>query len=615
MILMRMRSGRGSVLIVAMIFVLAFAIAAGSVLALALSSYRLTMRNETRAQARAVAESELESIFYQFRDLTIAQGVDASNVPEKLADAGIAVNALYPYDPTQATPPAPLTPFLQSQKQAGWRVWRSSTIPFPAVQGWMPADQMSTYGTSTTVDVKIEVRPPVGTIFADDVVVRVGRQISVAAYSIFQHAVFYQGDLELYASKNVTINGDVVANGNIYMSSTPSAQLVLTGKVCYLGGDYFDTNAGGTPVLTKPGIMQTDQAGDLSALPSILDTNPLFDPSPVWSGIQDVSDLANAVASDPTADAGAEAAQLQTMENPENLLGGANATVIQANDPSLFPDINSVYRAAIVPPPDAPAVVSTVASQPVGAVGEYPSGVSGLTDDPTISAQRMYNRAGLMIQVNPDGTTVILVPSDPNNLQSGYVAAPSAFNDIFTETYTDPVTGNPTVIKPVYDEREQTNVGITTIDIGKLNTALQNYPGTLSAFNGVVYVWLVAGSSTNPSALRLENGATLPFSGPNQSTGLSVATNGGIYIKGDYNLAPLPSTATKSDGTSVAGDMNPAMLMGDAITLLSGSWSDDNANALLSSGLRNANPNNSTTTQTINSGLLTGNTSNVKHNL
>jgi hypothetical protein len=89
----------------------------------------------------------------------------------------------------------------------------------------------------------------------------------------------------------------------------------------------------------------------------------------------------------------------------------------------------------------------------------------------------------------------------------------------------------------------------------------------------------------------LVNGQELP------SAGLTVATPFPIYVKGNYN------TTTNGSKFSLAlGDTTntvPAGLMGDAITVLSGNWSDTNT---VNTSINSRTP----TTTTINAACLEG---------
>jgi len=121
-----------------------------------------------------------------------------------------------------------------------------------------------------------------------------------------------------------------------------------------------------------------------------------------------------------------------------------------------------------------------------------------------------------------------------------------------------------------YDAREHKNVNAVNIDISKLNTSL--YWPT----NGIVYARQTQGSG-NLMGTRLINGSTL-------KTGLTVVSENPLYTKGNYN-----SVSKK-----------PAALMGDAYTILSGSWSDAASSGALSGRIASST--------TVNAAFISGNT-------
>jgi len=118
-------------------------------------------------------------------------------------------------------------------------------------------------------------------------------------------------------------------------------------------------------------------------------------------------------------------------------------------------------------------------------------------------------------------------------------------------TYPDPL--NPEVTKSIvetntfYDAREEK--WVTSIDVNIANMM----EGGICPVNGILYV-SNEDQGINPGVMRVVNGAELPSS----AGGFSVATDDPAYIKGDFNT------------------INPtlAMVIGDALTILSNAWDD-----------------------------------------
>ena len=521
---MKLRRERGGVLLATLFFVTCLSASAAAILGLSLYSYRLALRNEVRAQAKAVAETEMDWIYYQFMNLILGGtdpwdtvGTLAAQLP---ADTGA--------DGSTVIPTTNQTSFLQAHQTAGWIV-RRSVVRNQMIAGQIPGTQKR--GTIYYIDVRVEVLPPPSSSFAGSVSERVGRYFACSRTSIFQYSIFFQGDLEIAPGANMTVNGDIAANGSIYMGtrSSQGALITLNNQVRYLADHYFNQDSSGNTIYYKPGTLS----------PSPPDVAPHFGTS--------------------------QLSQLETMPTSENLLGGVDAEALANQRPDLFSSVNDVYRSLIAPSPD------DASSQ------EYPLYIPSLGDDPTISAQRMYNRASLRITVNADGTVHFRKKGDSVDCDTQFAGVVTDFSSDSSGVY----------IKAVTDLREGTTVNVTEINVGALQAKLAaSFPGT--TFDGTLYVNMKDGDSVHPPAVRLINATATPTV---SSAGFSVATNGGIYVKGDYNTTPLTD-----------GSCNPAMLMGDSVTLLSANWDDGNADDL------NVNDRPATGgTATINGGVLTGN--------
>lgn len=112
-----------------------------------------------------------------------------------------------------------------------------------------------------------------------------------------------------------------------------------------------------------------------------------------------------------------------------------------------------------------------------------------------------------------------------------------------------------------YNTREDKTIKTTQIDVAKLiqwsttNTTLRSPLGR--DVRSLYVADMRTQSGTTESGVRLVNGQTLP------SLGLTVATPNPLYVKGHYN-AP-------SDYLGTTTTTRPASLVGDAITILSGS--------------------------------------------
>ena len=197
--------------------------------------------------------------------------------------------------------------------------------------------------------------------------------------------------------------------------------------------------------------------------------------------------------------------------------------------------------------------------------------VAGYTDPPEIAQRRLYNKAGIRININGATTTV----TSQNGTALTAAAQTAIANAINSRS-------------AIYDSREGKNVDVATLDVGSLRTAL----GTgVTGFNNVLYVndtTPMTGTNTQPKTIRLANGGILP------SAGLTVASENPIYIQGDYNTGATSSTidnvpsnnggnAGNTDSPTVSNySRKPAAVIGDAVMLLSNNWNDSNASRSLS---------------------------------
>jgi hypothetical protein len=237
--------------------------------------------------------------------------------------------------------------------------------------------------------------------------------------------------------------------------------------------------------------------------------------------------------------------------------------------------------------------------------------VSTFTDPPGIASSRIYNNAGLVIEVagpitgavsttNPSigvytGNNVTITAKNGTSLTTAKAnAIIAALSNSMTVTTSSQVynatkkvwqtvTTTTTVQKTVYDKREGAEVLVSDVDLGALNTTLNG----LTGFNNIIYMNNTA-ATTGPAAIRVDNGGVLP------TNGLTLATQGGLYVIGDYNTGTttdptvVPSNvAGNPDGTSqnykTGYSTKPAALVADAVMFLSNGWSDSNDSNSLSS--------------------------------
>ena len=199
---------------------------------------------------------------------------------------------------------------------------------------------------------------------------------------------------------------------------------------------------------------------------------------------------------------------------------------------------------------------------------------TGAYPDPTpIAQRRLYNKAGIRIHMSVTTTTshhrttTVVTPSIAT--QNGTSLTGSQKNTIL----------NALSQQTIYDYREGHNVDLTTLDLSAVRSTLN----AASGFNGIIYIDQTDSngniSTSDPQGIRLKNGSSLP------SGGLTIASQNPVYIQGDYN-------------TTNAATRGSAAVFGDAVTILSNSWNDNNSSSSLNS--RNAS------SSTVNTAIVAG---------
>ncbi len=267
---------------------------------------------------------------------------------------------------------------------------------------------------------------------------------------------------------------------------------------------------------------------------------PDVDPpqSNTWAGWQANAELP------PTYSAGGQAQQVDQVARIEPLGADAN-TLINTTDTNRN---NDSMRELIEPPntyvdPTTQQIVTT----------------SAATDPQSISDRRLYSKAGIRVRITGTNLVPIITITTANgtSLSSGYK---TQLSSALTQ-------------QTIYDRREGQNVDVTSLDLSKAKSVFDGASG----FNNIVYIDDTRSLGSDPKAIRLLNGSTLP------TNGLTVASENAVYIQGDYNTS----------GTRVS-----SAVFADAVTILSNSWSDGNSSAGLSSRIAS--------TTTVNTALVAG---------
>jgi hypothetical protein len=210
------------------------------------------------------------------------------------------------------------------------------------------------------------------------------------------------------------------------------------------------------------------------------------------------------------------------------------------------------------------------------------------TNEPPTNAlaeARYYNKAGVVVLVTNSFTNTVITVS----VKTSMTDTPTNLVEVFATTATNKYvsTNFPWLTigtNSFVEFREnQKKVKATDIDVGALKNWLPTNAFILSKFTtasgqypNIFYVAdLRDQGSLELAAVRLKNGSIIPTNGPpgGQPSGWTLATPNPLYVQGHYNLGP-GGTA----GSTNTSPTYPSSLISDALTILSGNWSDSYTN-------------------------------------
>ncbi|HEY5044003.1 MAG TPA: hypothetical protein VIK53_18680 [Verrucomicrobiae bacterium] len=338
---------------------------------------------------------------------------------------------------------------------------------------------------------------------------------------LYQFAIFYNLDLEINPGAAMTVVGPVHSNGSIWATGAGSgtSRLVFSSTV--------------------------DAVGTISNVPSPLDPQNVGRSGNVLYTFTDNNPLAN--------------------YNPLTFAFGTNPST----DPTSFLAILQSPPPSLAPPNYTAAYSVTGLAYLQNAVDlivtNAANGTNGtLGTNIMVYYQNPNNVPNYLIQVLPDVTSTNITGSGSSK----------ATNIIYAYSYVTNVS--------FYDYREGKTVQAVQIDVAKLNSWLTN----TSATGGIQYdnlnlgggagkghhinsIYVFNNVTQTPSqlpAVRIVNGQKLPVNG------LTVATPQPLYMLGNYNNTTNGSTFSLTVGDTT--NTVPSALMCDAITILSGNWSD-----------------------------------------
>jgi len=216
--------------------------------------------------------------------------------------------------------------------------------------------------------------------------------------------------------------------------------------------------------------------------------------------------------------------------------------------------------------------------------------------NPTLEDQRYYNQADVKVLVDGNdasGKPIVTILNHDGKVLS---ATDSGTDLAIYNTFKSAVT----VGDKIQDNREAAEVRLVTVDMSKVNTAMQPAGPLYGKVNGVVYVSDGTATGSARRGVRLKNGGTMP------PGGLTVVSDNPVYIQGDYNTGSNGTIQPESNQTNGDPTKNTvpgyqkqsSAVIGDAVMVLSNAWSD--ANSYKAVDQRKASP------TTVNAAIVSG---------
>lgn len=529
----RLSENRGSAMFLMLILAVVMATILGGIYSYIGTTSKLEKRSNVRVEGTYAAEYAFEQAYQNLKTLV---NQSTTNLP----DIGATTNV------TNLTT-APTATFGSSN---GYSWVSYLTVP---IENGVPVSAHSNFNPTTGVYKFMTIVEFTRTVpnMGDAVHMQFQREWDYSIVPLFQYAIFYNPNMELFPGATFVVNGKVHSNGTIYTGTT--ASISYGDQVTYVNGlsNNYSPNdprvqgtLNGTITYASTPTVTTTKTPPGMASGSSSSSNPND------QGPREIIEIPDVHSSDPNSgDRMYDKAGLKILINTTSSASTAASGVSVPANSAVYLTSDSTAIPATDPLATYLATLSSA-----GSMNDYREGKTLTTTDIDVSKVTTAYGAGGLPQTIPNATNW------PNN---GTV---------------------PATLK---------NAAIDPSIRGK------------SLWNGIIYVSDITNSSTHRTGVRLINGTKLP-DGSNTSSpaaGLTVATDNAAYVVGDYNTGGTPAvdsgTSLTAANTTSSYTVQPAAILADAITVVSGNWISGGYN---SKALSNRTPANTT----INSALVSG---------
>jgi hypothetical protein len=388
---------------------------------------------------------------------------------------------------------------------------------------------------------------------------------------LFQFAIFYNQEMEINPGDSMNINGRVHSNYNIWATGSSASKPLTFNDVVDASGFATDT-------------------------PSPLDTQN-------WSNTnRPPNRIGNAVyanTNNPVSNADSLTLPVGTDSdnNPTNVESILRLPPASVDPNSTNGQVYLYNTSDLVISNSANGINGNSSTNVLTVYYQNPNAVNRLTPVvPDVSSVSLYTNYSLSYTTNNYWTGAYTYTYTTNYyITSRGKLKIKSIDTVKNKVFADQIITNSTIVgiysltnyyysfvtnQTFYDYREGKTVQAVQVDVGKLDTWLADNSATGGATyntqnvndktHGInsIYAYSDVGldDSTLP-AVRVTDGEQLP------ADGLTVSTQLPLYVKGDYNTKDGSGTSTALGDTV---HTRPAALLGDALTVLSKSWSDSN---------------------------------------
>lgn len=528
----RLRDSRGSALLVVLILAFVMAGALAAVLTYMNRASQLEKRSNLRLEATYAAEYAMEKAYEELRT-QIAQ----------LNRPGIAQ--------TTAVTNLTTAPVDLFGTDLGY-TWKTY-LTVPTEKGVVVGEHTNATAAQGTYRylTAVEFERVVPTM-AEPIRANFQREWVYTFRPLFQFAIFYDANMELFPGANFVVGGRVHSNGTIYTGTT--ASITFAQAVTYVNGmsnNYHPDDPRSQGALNGPVTYSQGSRASVRENPPGSMTMDTADANHNNDGARELIEIPNSWQTDPSSG--------ERLYNQAGLKVLVNTTGATVSSPSAIsvPANSRVLMTqdgTIIPPAD-----------PLGAY------INGMFGSATVRDYR-------------ENASVTTTTVDVSRVTSRYNAG-----------------GLPKKIPSTTKWPNNASVPATLRD--------KAIPAELQGkdlWNGIVYVTDITDSASHPVGIKIVNGASLPdgSKASSPSAGLTIVSENAAYIVGDYNTGgtpPVNSGTNLAAANKAAGyTVQPAAVIADAVTVLSSNWDGEGYNS--ESSLSERTPANTT----INTALISG---------